>query len=50
VEGDHDVCKAAFARTFREISQRLRIFLNLPFEKLDRMSLQKHLHELGGQP
>jgi protein-tyrosine-phosphatase len=50
VEGTLDVRKAAFAKTFREISQRLRIFLNLPFEKLDRMSLQKQLKEMGEQP
>lgn len=49
VEGDREVRKAAFARTFREISRRLRIFLNLRFEKLDRMSLQKKLKELGEQ-
>lgn len=47
VEGNADTKKAAFAKTFREISQRLRIFLNLPFEKLDRMSLQKQLKEMG---
>ena len=49
VEGPYETRKAAFAKTFREISQRLRIFLNLPFAKLDRMSLQKHLDELGEQ-
>lgn len=49
VEGSWEVRKAAFAKTFREISQRLRIFLNLPFDKLDRMSLQTHLREMGEQ-
>jgi arsenate reductase len=47
VEGSIEVKRAAFAKTFREISQRLRIFLNLPFDKLDRMSLVKHLNEMG---
>ncbi|MES2606512.1 MAG: arsenate reductase ArsC [Pseudomonadota bacterium] len=47
--GDHAARKAAFVKTFRELSQRLRIFLNLPFEKLDRMSLQKQLKALGEQ-
>jgi arsenate reductase len=49
VEGSTEEKKAAFARTFREISQRLRIFLNLPFEKLDRMSLQQQLRDMGRQ-
>ncbi len=38
--------RAAFATTFREISQRIRIFLALPLTKIDRMSLQKQLQEL----
>jgi arsenate reductase len=48
-EGAADLKKAAFGKTYREISQRLRIFLNLPFDKLDRMSLQARLKEIGGQ-
>lgn len=49
VEGSDDIKRAAFAKTFRELSQRLRIFLNLPFDKLDHLSLQKHLDDLGEQ-
>ena len=49
VEGSFDIKKAAFAKTFRGLSQRLRIFLNLPFDKIDRMSLQQHLKEMGEQ-
>lgn len=49
VEGSYDVKRHAFAITFREISQRLRIFLNLPFSKLDRLSLQQQLKEMGRQ-
>jgi arsenate reductase len=48
-EGSSEIKKAAFAKTFREISQRIRIFLNLPFDKLDRMSLQKQLKDIGEQ-
>jgi arsenate reductase len=47
VEGTKEQKLAAFARTYREISQRIRIFLNLPFEKLDHLSLQQHLDEMG---
>ncbi|MEY4640114.1 MAG: hypothetical protein RLZZ227_108 [Pseudomonadota bacterium] len=49
VDGSSEFQKAAFAKTWRAISQRVRIFLNLPFDKLDRMSLQKQLTEIGGQ-
>jgi arsenate reductase (thioredoxin) len=49
VDGSYEMKRAAFARTFREISQRLRIFLALPFDKLDRLSLQKHLDDIGDQ-
>lgn len=47
VQGSWDDKLKAFATTFREISQRLRIFLNLPLDKLDRMSLQNELRKLG---
>lgn len=47
IEGADEVKQAAFDRTFREISQRLRIFLALPFAKLDRMSLQNQIKEMG---
>ena len=39
--------RAYFADVFRMITQRLEIFVNLPFESLDRLSLQKSLEELG---
>ena len=47
VDGTGEMKQAAFDKTYREISQRLRIFLNLPFEKLDRMSLQQKVKEMG---
>ena len=47
VEGPLEVKKAAFTATFRQLSQRLRIFLNLPFDKIDRLSLQQHLEKIG---
>jgi protein-tyrosine-phosphatase len=37
----------AFADTYRMLSHRISIFLNLPLAKLDRMSLQKRLDEIG---
>ena len=47
VEGTDEEKLKAFATTFREISQRLRIFLNLPFDRLDRMSLQNALRTMA---
>jgi protein-tyrosine-phosphatase len=39
--------KQAFARGMAELERRLRIFMNLPFDALDRMSLKSHLDEIG---
>jgi arsenate reductase len=46
-QGSYEDKLKAFATTFREISQRLRIFLNLPFDKLDRMALKQQLDDMG---
>lgn len=37
----------AFADTWRMLNNRINIFMNLPLAKLDRMSLQKRLEEIG---
>lgn len=47
VEGDEETQRKAFSRTYMEITNRIRIFLSLPFDKIDRMSLQTKLRELG---
>lgn len=49
VEATPDMQRAAFARTYLEISQRLRIFVNLPFAKIHPTSLQHQLREMGEQ-
>lgn len=44
---------AAFAEAARQLRNRISLFLALPIEKLDRMSLQARLTEIGravGQP
>jgi protein-tyrosine-phosphatase len=38
----------AFADTMRMLTQRIGIFVNLPFDKLSKLSLQKQLDEIGG--
>ena len=47
VEGDEEARRHAFARTAQAITQRLRLFLSLPMEKLDKLSLQHQLHHIG---
>lgn len=47
VEGDEATKRAAFAKTYREITQRIKLFLSLPVDRLDRMALQNRLRELG---
>src|SRR6476469_4766040 len=37
----------AFAEGFRMLYQRISIFVSLPFDKLTKLSLQKHLDEIG---
>jgi hypothetical protein len=36
-----------FAATMRMLTQRIGVFLSLPFEKLSKLSLQKQLDEIG---
>ncbi len=37
----------AFTETYRMLSNRISIFVNLPMESLDRLALQKRLAEIG---
>jgi arsenate reductase len=39
--------KQEFARTMQELERRLGAFINLPFESLDRLSLQARVDELA---
>lgn len=47
VEGSEEEKVRAFHDAFRTLSNRIRLLLALPFEKLDRLKLQHHLHEIG---
>jgi protein-tyrosine-phosphatase len=40
--------RLSLLRTRAELERRLRVFINLPMESLDRMSLQAHVAALGG--
>jgi hypothetical protein len=39
--------KQASARIMSELERRLRIFINLPLESLDRLSLKTKVDEIG---
>ena len=39
--------KTAFQQTFTALDRRLSIFVNLPFESLDKLKLQAQLDEIG---
>ncbi|MBU7588469.1 MAG: arsenate reductase ArsC [Sphingopyxis terrae] len=47
IEGDEAVQHAAFFDTYRMLFNRISLFTNLPFEGLDRMSLQTRLKPIG---
>jgi len=46
-EGTDAEIAAAFADTYRMMNNRIEIFVNLPHASLDRLSLQRHLDEVG---
>jgi arsenate reductase len=50
VEGSDERRRAAFREAGRTLLARIRRFADLPFETLDRMSLQRRLDDLGRTP
>jgi arsenate reductase len=47
VEGADEVKRKAFAETFRHLTNRIKIFTNLPVSTLDKSSLQRKLDDIG---
>jgi arsenate reductase (thioredoxin) len=47
IEGDEAVQHAAFFDSYRMLFNRISLFTNLPFEGLDRLSLQTRLKAIG---
>jgi hypothetical protein len=47
VEGADDVKRKAFFRAYNHLHHRLSIFVSLPMDKLDRLTLQRRLNEIG---
>ncbi len=48
MQGDEIERVQAFRTAFKELENRIEIFVNLPFASLDRLKLQQRLHEIGG--
>jgi hypothetical protein len=47
VEGDEVARMMAFRMAFRELENRLKIFVALPLVSLDRLKLQRELNRIG---
>ena len=47
VEGTEERKRRAFFTAYNQLHHRLSIFVSLPIEKLDRLSLQRRLDEIG---
>ncbi|WP_395646003.1 arsenate reductase ArsC [Terricaulis sp.] len=50
VDGSEAEIAAAFADAYGRLQNRITIFVNLPLESLDRLSLQKRLDNIGKTP
>ena len=46
-EGNEAERRLAFVETLRMLNNRIGTFVNLPIKSLDKLSLQKRLHEIG---
>jgi len=46
-QGDEVARMMGFRVAFRELQNRISIFVNLPFSSLDKLALQKRLDEIG---
>lgn len=50
VEGLDIEKMTAFQRAFSELEHRISVFVNLPFESLDKLKLKQRLDQIGGNP
>ncbi len=50
VQGTDDDKRAAFARTFHQIRNRVQLLLALPVEALDRLALEGKIRAIGKEP
>jgi len=48
VEGSQEEQLRAFNRALRELDARIKLFISLPLESLDKLTLQEKLRSIGG--
>jgi arsenate reductase len=48
-EGSEAEIRAIFADVYGQIANRISIFVNLPIDALDRLTLQRRLDDMGGK-
>lgn len=46
-EGSEDEQRKAFFMAYQQLSKRLSLFINLPMDRLDKMTLQQRLRDIG---
>ncbi len=49
VDGSDEIKRAAFKQAAMSLRRRIELFLSLPMEKMDAVSLKAKLKEIGGQ-
>ena len=49
VQGNEDQRRRAFHDALLVLSRRIELFISLPLDKLDKLSLEKHLKDIGKQ-
>lgn len=47
VEGSDDEKRKAFSNVFRILHRRISIFMSLPFQKLDTLTLKREMEQIG---
>jgi arsenate reductase len=49
-QGPDEEKRRLFRQIYQQIGSRIRLFLSLPVEKLDRLSLQQKVKDIGKAP
>lgn len=49
VEGSEEAKRKAFRDTLLALTRRIELFVSLPFDKLDKLAIQKHIKEIGAK-
>ena len=47
VEGGDEIRRAAFRKAYEQLARRIQLFMSLPIEKVDKLTLKRKLAEIG---